>query len=68
MRSQIGVRLAAHLAIECIMGNYCMRWLKGSHSMGEGRIFLKTRRGVSYNKVLWNEPTFSLIHLAGQYL
>jgi hypothetical protein len=42
--------------------------LKGSRSTGGGRIFLKTRRGVSFNKVLWNEPTFGLIHLAGQYL
>jgi hypothetical protein len=33
--------------------------------MGGGRIFLKTRRDVSFNKVLWNEPTFGLIHLAG---
>jgi hypothetical protein len=36
--------------------------------MGGGRICLKTRRDVSFNKVLWNEPTFGLIHLAGQYL
>jgi hypothetical protein len=42
--------------------------LQGSHSMGGGRIFLKTRRDVSFNKVLWNEPIFGLIHLAGQYL
>jgi hypothetical protein len=69
-RSQSAVRLTAHLPIERIMGNYCMGALalKGSHSMGGGRIFLKTRRNVSFNKVLWNEPTFGLIHLAGQYL
>jgi hypothetical protein len=24
--SQSGVRLTAHLAIECIIGNYCTRW------------------------------------------
>ncbi len=42
--------------------------LKGSHSMGDGRILLKTCRDVSFNKVLWNEPTFGRIHLAGQYL
>jgi hypothetical protein len=42
--------------------------LKGSHSMGGWRIFLKTRRDVSFNKALWNEPTFGLIHLAEQYL
>ncbi len=35
--------------------------------MGDGRIFLKTRRDVSFNKVLSNEPTFGRIHLAGQY-
>jgi hypothetical protein len=39
--------------------------LKGSHSMRDGRIFQKTRRDVSFNKVLWNEPTFGRIHLAG---
>jgi hypothetical protein len=42
--------------------------LKGSHSMGDGRIFLKTRRDVSFKKGLSNEPTFGLIHPAGQYL
>jgi hypothetical protein len=36
--------------------------------MGDGLIFLKTRRDVSFNKFLSNEPTFGLIHLAGQYL
>ncbi len=36
--------------------------------MGDGRIFLKTRRDVSFHKVLWNEPTFGRIHLSGQYL
>ncbi len=34
--------------------------LKGSHSMEDGRIFLKTRRDASFNKDLSNEP--------GQYL
>ncbi len=42
--------------------------LKGSHSMEDGRIFLKTRRDVSFNKVLSNEPNFARIHLAKQYL
>jgi hypothetical protein len=42
--------------------------LKGSHSMGDGRIFLKTRRDASFNKDLSNEPNFHWIHLAGQYL
>ncbi len=36
--------------------------------MGDGRIFLKTRRDVSFKKGLSNEPTFGLIHLVGQYL
>ncbi len=36
--------------------------------MGDGRIFLKTRHDVSFNKLLLNEPTFGRIHLAGQYL
>ncbi len=36
--------------------------------MGDGRIFLKTRREDSFNKDLSNEPTFDRIHLAGQYL
>jgi hypothetical protein len=42
--------------------------LKGSHSMGGGRIFLKTRRNASFNKDLSNEPNFDRIHLAGPYL
>ncbi len=36
--------------------------------MGDGRIFLKTRRDVSFKKGLSTEPTLGLIHLAGQYL
>jgi hypothetical protein len=36
--------------------------------MGDGRIFLKTRRHTSFYKDLSNEPNFDLIHLAGQYL
>ncbi len=48
--------------------SYSSLELKGSHSMGDGRIFLKTRRDVSFKKGLSNEPTFSLINLAGQYL
>ncbi len=41
---------------------------KGSHSMGDRRIFLKTCRDASFNKDLSNEPNFDRIHLAGQYL
>ncbi len=36
--------------------------------MGDGRIFLKTRRDASFNKVLSIEPNFDWIHLAEQYL
>jgi hypothetical protein len=42
--------------------------LKGSDSMGDGRIFLKRLRDTSFNKDLSSEPTFGRIHLAGQYL
>ncbi len=42
--------------------------LKGSHSMGDGRIFLKSLCDASFNKDLSNEPTFVWIHFAGQYL
>jgi hypothetical protein len=70
-RSQSGVLLTAHLAIECIMGNYCTRCtlaLKGSHLIGGGWIFLKSRRDVPFYKDLSNEPNFDRIHLVGQYL
>jgi hypothetical protein len=36
--------------------------------MEDGRIFLKSLRDTSFNKDLSNEPTFGLIHLAGQNL
>jgi hypothetical protein len=36
--------------------------------MGDGQIFLKTCREVSFNKVLYNEPNFGRIHLAGEYI
>jgi hypothetical protein len=42
--------------------------LKGSHSMGDGQIFLYSLRDTSFNKDLSNEPNFGRIHLAGQYL
>jgi hypothetical protein len=70
-RSQSRVRLTAHLAIECIMGNYCTGWrpcVKGLSLDGGGRIFLKNRCDISFNKDLSNEPNFNRIHLAGQYL
>ncbi len=34
--------------------------LKGSHSMGDGRIFLKSLCDASFNKDLSNEPTMRL--------
>ena len=71
-RSQSGVHPITHLAIECIMGNYCTRWrplaLKGSHEMGDGWNFLKSRRASLFNDDLSNEPNLGRIHLAGQYL
>ncbi len=42
--------------------------LKGSHSMGDGLIFLKSLHDASFNKDLSKEPTLGRIHLAGQYL
>ena len=36
--------------------------------MGDGRIFIKSRRYTSFNKDLSIEPYFNRIHLAGQYL
>ncbi len=42
--------------------------LKGSHSMGDGRIFLNTGHNASFNKDLSNEPNFDRIYLPGQYL
>ncbi len=42
--------------------------LKGSHEMGDGRNFLKSRRASLFNDDLSNEPNLGRIHLAGQYL
>jgi hypothetical protein len=44
------------------------RTLKGSHSMENGRIFLKSPGDASFNTDLSNEPNFDRIHLAGQNL
>ncbi len=60
------MRLTAHLPIECLWAISVRDGaleLEGSHSMGDGQIFLKTRRDVSFKKGLSNEPTFGLIHL-----
>ena len=67
-RRRSDVRFTALLAVECLMANYWRGYLKGSHRMGDGWIFLKNVRDNSFNKDLSNEPNFGLIHLAGQYL
>ncbi len=71
-RSQSGVRLAAaHLHIECIMGNLCTRWrhcFKGLSLDGGQADFSKKPRDASFTKDLSNEPTFGRIHLARQNL
>ncbi len=63
------MRLTAHLAIKCLIANYCIRWrgiFKGlSHDGGQAD-FSKNRRASSFNKDLSNEPNFGRIHLAGQ--
>jgi hypothetical protein len=43
---------------------------KGSHRMGDGPIFLKISapHSLVFNDDFSNEPTFSQIHLARQYL
>ncbi len=45
----------------------CSCNLKGSNSMGDGRIFSKISSSL-FNDDLSNEPYFSRIHFAGQYL
>jgi hypothetical protein len=58
--SKSGVRLTAHLPIEGIMAITVRDGalaIKGSHWMGNGRIFLKNRRDASFNEDLWNEPS-----------
>ncbi len=35
--------------------------------MGDGRIFLKSRRDASFNEDLWNEPNLGWIHLASTF-
>ncbi len=57
--------LSAHWAITVRDGTIAF---KGSHSMGDGQIFLKSLRDASFNKDLSNEPTLGWIQLAGQYL
>ena len=58
-------KLMAYLAIGSRMRSHT---LKGSHSMGYGRIFLKSLRDASFNKDLSNEPYLDRIYLSGQYL
>ncbi len=40
--------------------------LKGSHSIGDGRILSKNLRASLFNDDLSNEPCFDRIHLPGQ--
>jgi hypothetical protein len=64
-QSEPGARLTAHLAIRCLIANYCMRWheiFKGL-SRDEGLADLKK----NYQASLF-EPNFGRIHLAEQYL
>jgi hypothetical protein len=42
--------------------------LKGSQRMGGGQIFLKTFRASLFTEDLSDEPNFSRIHIAGQYI
>ncbi len=42
--------------------------LKGSHRMGDGRIFQKIPAPLSFIKAFLNESNFGRVHLAGQYL
>jgi hypothetical protein len=44
------------------------KYFKGLMEDGSRWIFLKNLRETSFNKDLSNEPNFSRIHLAGQYL
>ncbi len=64
-RSQSGVRLTAHMPIECLMGSYCYstRWRYSFKGLS-----LDGGRDTSFIKDLSNEPTFGRIHLARQYL
>ncbi len=52
--SQRGVRLTAHLPIECLMASYCTRW---RHSFKGLSLYGGTGETV-FNKDLLNEPTF----------
>jgi hypothetical protein len=74
MLNQGAVRAVCALLRICplsAMANYCIRdgtiALKGSHSMRDRRIFLKSLRDNPFDKDLSNEPNFGRIHLAGQY-
>ncbi len=54
------------------IANSCTRrrgnFKKGSHSMGDGRIFLQNLRASLFNDDLSNEPNLGRIHHAEQYL
>jgi hypothetical protein len=42
--------------------------VKGSHRLGDRRIFIYKKNHRAFNKDLLNEPNFGRIHLAGKYL
>jgi hypothetical protein len=64
-RSWSGVRFTAQLAIRFVIANYrTVRdgvALKGSHRMGDGRIFSENLRASLFNDDLANEPNFCQI-------
>jgi hypothetical protein len=66
------VRLTAHLAIQCLIANYCTSWrgiFKVLSQVGGQAIFLKKNHASLLNDDdLMNEPYFGRIHLAGQCL
>ncbi len=61
------MNLTAHLDIECLMDNYCMRWrgiFKGLSQDG-GRADFSKKPSLTLNKDPSNEPNYDL---TGQYL
>jgi hypothetical protein len=63
--------LTAQLAIRCLIANFCRDvtvTLKGSHRMGDGRIFSKNLHASLFNDDLSNEPNSFLIICKNLYL
>jgi hypothetical protein len=57
------------LSVACFLTPLLFQYplpLKGSHRMGDGRIFSKNLRASLFNDDLSNESNFGQIHLAGQ--